>query len=133
MALPYPVLSCMSRPRCAALRLAAGHSSGAAAAHGVRRQRRGQGVAAGGGVRPGWRRKKGFYSSYPLALLSQALHQNCMTLAQSGREWQDGLHFSHHPLCCWWPRPDICGRQAALFECGIEIAHTEPQFFGEIA
>ena len=86
-----------------------------------------------GGARPGGRRKKGFYSSYPLALLSQALHQNCMTLAQSGREWQDGLHFSHHPLCCWWPRPDICGRQAALFECGIEIAHTEPQFFGEIA
>jgi hypothetical protein len=53
MALPYPILSCMSRPRYAALRRAASRSGGAAARRRVRHQRRGHGMAAGGGAREG--------------------------------------------------------------------------------
>jgi hypothetical protein len=47
--------------RRAVLRRAAGRSGGR------RRRAEGAASAAGEGVRPGWRRTKGFYSSYPSA------------------------------------------------------------------
>jgi hypothetical protein len=53
---PYRAVPCRAPPGSGALR------RGSRGALGAR-----EGVVAGGGVRPGWRRKKGFYSSYPAA------------------------------------------------------------------
>ena len=66
MALPYPILRCMSRLRSTALRLAPGHTGGAAAPRWARGRSRGEGwPLAGGGGGSGGVRSRGAGAQMP--------------------------------------------------------------------
>ena len=66
MALPYPILSCLSRLRSTALRLAPGRTGGAAARRWARGRSRGEGwPLAGGGGSSGGGRSRGAGAQMP--------------------------------------------------------------------